>query len=149
TSFPSIVAVGDRAALPHAPPTDRPVSASRLLLVDWGASGRFYKSDLTRVLVTRKNLGHSRPARGERLETKLEKTYTVVLRAQQRAIGAVRPGAKGGDVDAAARSVIEEAGFGEYFGHGTGHGLGLQVHEAPAIRPLSEAVLQPGMVTTI
>jgi Xaa-Pro aminopeptidase len=136
-SFPPIVAVGPRAALPHAPPTEHAVAEGELLLVDWGASGRFYKSDLTRVLATRK------------ISTKLEEVYTVVLRAQQQAIRAVRPGAIARDIDAEARSVIGKAGFGDFFGHGLGHGLGLQVHEGPAIRPNSETTLQPGMVFTV
>ncbi len=136
-SFPSIVAVGDRAALPHAPPTDRAVAEADLLLVDWGASGRFYKSDLTRVLATRT------------ISPKLEEVYRVVLTAQERAIGTIRPGVRGHEVDTVARSAIAEAGFGDYFGHGLGHGLGLEVHEAPALRPNADAVLQPGMVVTV
>jgi Xaa-Pro aminopeptidase len=136
-SFPSIVAVGERAALPHAPPTEKAVAEDDLLLVDWGASGRFYKSDLTRILSTR------------RISPKLEEVYKVVLTAQERAIRTIRPGVKGCDVDAAARTVIAEAGYGDFFGHGLGHGIGLQVHEGPALRPDSDAVLEPGMVTTV
>jgi Xaa-Pro aminopeptidase len=75
--------------------------------------------------------------------------YTVVLRAQERAIQRIRPGVKAHDVDAEARAVIAEAGFGDSFGHGVGHGLGLQVHEAPFMRPTSETVLQAGMVMTV
>lgn len=149
SSFPSIVAVGERAALPHAPPTAKTVGEADLLLVDWGASGRFYKSDLTRILAVRKNSAFSRSLPREWAETKLEDVYAVVLRAQEQAVRAVRPGITGHDVDAVARSVITEAGFGDYFGHGLGHGIGLQVHEAPAVRPNSQAVLQPGMVITI
>jgi Xaa-Pro aminopeptidase len=137
TSFPTIVAVGERAALPHAPPTAKKVADAELLLIDWGARGRFYNCDLTRVLATRK------------IAAKLEKVYTVVLRAQTKALQAIRPGAKAKDIDAEARAVIEQAGFGQFFGHGLGHGLGLQVHEAPAIRQNSEAVLEAGMVFTI
>jgi Xaa-Pro aminopeptidase len=146
TSFPSIVAVGERAALPHAPPTNKAVAEADLLLVDWGACGRFYKSDLTRVLVTRKNRVFSRSQTGN---GKLEAVYAVVLQAQEQALRTLRPGVKGQDVDAAARSVIAQAGFGDFFGHGLGHGLGLQVHEAPALRPNSEVILQPGMVVTV
>jgi Xaa-Pro aminopeptidase len=136
-SFPNIVAVGDRASLPHAPPTSKRVEEAGLLLVDWGASGPFYKSDLTRVLLTRK------------ISPKLEKVYTVVAKAQDKAIGAIRPGVKAHDVDAEARNLIAEAGFGQYFGHGLGHGLGLQVHEAPALRQNSETILAAGMVMTV
>jgi Xaa-Pro aminopeptidase len=137
SSFPAIVAAGERAALPHAPPTARTASEGEMLLIDWGASGVFYKSDLTRTLATRK------------ISPKLEEVYAVVLKAQQTAVGLVRPGAKGRDIDAAARAVIAEAGFGDAFNHGLGHGIGLQVHEAPALRPNSDAVLEPGMVTTV
>lgn len=136
-SFPSIVAVGERAALPHAPPTAKTVGEAGLLLVDWGASGRFYKSDLTRVLATRK------------ISPKLTKVYEMVSRAQAQAIRAIRPGVKGHDVDAEARNVIADAGFGPFFGHGLGHGLGLEVHEAPAVRQNSQTVLEAGMVVTI
>ena len=136
-SFPSIVAVGERAALPHAPPTDRRVSEAGLLLVDWGASGAFYKSDLTRVLATRK------------ISPKLEKVYAVVLKAQERALRAIRPGVKASEIDAEARSAISAAGFGQFFGHGLGHGIGLQVHEAPALRQNSTAILEEGMVVTV
>jgi Xaa-Pro aminopeptidase len=137
SSFPTIVAAGDRSALPHAPPTSRTIVEAELLLVDWGASGRFYKSDLTRVLAPRN------------ISPKLETVYGVVLQAQRRALAAVRPGTRARDVDAEARAVIEQAGFGQFFGHGLGHGLGLQVHEAPTIRQNSDAVLQVGMVFTV
>ncbi len=137
TSFPSIVAVGDRAALPHAPPTGRRVAEGDLLLVDWGASGRFYQSDLTRVLATRT------------ISPKLEQVYRVVLRAQAQALAAIRPGVPAQAVDAAARGVIEEAGFGPYFGHGLGHGIGLEIHEAPALRQNAPVLLQAGMVVTV
>ncbi len=137
TSFPTIVAAGERAALPHAPPTKRTVGDSDLLLVDWGASGRFYKSDLTRVLPLR------------RISPKLQEVYAVVAEAQRRAMQAISPGVKGAVVDEAARATIRDAGYGACFGHGLGHGLGLQVHEAPSLRPNSETVLQPGMVVTV
>jgi Xaa-Pro aminopeptidase len=147
-SFPPIVAAGERAALPHAPPTDRAVGGACLLLIDWGASGRMYKSDLTRVLLPRNNSPSSRAARPAD-NGRLEEVYDVVLRAQQAALKAIRPGAKGQEVDAAARAVIADAGHGDHFGHGLGHGIGLQVHEAPALRPGSEVVLEPGMVVTV
>jgi len=137
-SFPPIVAVGPRSALPHA----RPTAAMRIdqadfVLVDWGATGNPYKSDLTRVLVTGK------------VTPKFEKVYRTVLEAQERAIAALRPGVSAGDVDAEARSIIEEAGFGRFFDHGLGHGLGLEVHEAPRLRKESNVTLQAGMVVTV
>jgi Xaa-Pro aminopeptidase len=143
-SFPPIVAVGERAALPHCPPTARRVQESELLLVDWGATGpHHYKSDLTRVLRTRRTQTSS--GTGPRLE----EIHALVCAAQQAAIRAVRPGVQAQEVDAAARSVIAAAGYGEQFSHGTGHGIGLEVHEAPSIRPNSDTVLAAGMVITI
>jgi Xaa-Pro aminopeptidase len=135
--FPSIIAVGPRAALPHAEPGAGTIGSSDFVLVDWGADSGLYKSDLTRVLVT------------GRISPKLERVYGVVLRAQRKAIAAIRPGAVAQDVDQAAREVIAEAGFGRYFGHGLGHGIGLQVHEAPRLASNSTTVLKSGMVVTI
>jgi Xaa-Pro aminopeptidase len=137
SSFPPIVAVGPRAALPHAVPTERALGAGDLLLVDWGARGDFYCSDLTRVLAARK------------ISPKLARVYSVVIAAQRRAIEGIRPGVTGAEVDALARGVIEEAGFGSSFTHSTGHGLGLEVHESPSLRSSSEDVLKPGMVVTV
>lgn len=136
-SFPAIVAVGERSALPHAPLSQRTLGEGEFVLVDWGAAGPFYKSDLTRILAR------------HRISPKLEHVYEVVLRAQLRAIGKVRPGVKAHDVDAEARSALEEAGFGQFFSHGLGHGIGLEIHEGPGLRQQSEAILQPGMVVTV
>ncbi len=143
TCFPSIVASGPRAALPHAPPTGRTAGDGALLLVDWGVTGRLYKSDLTRVLDTRRSEAFVAPG------PRPEEIHAVVVRAQQRAIGAVRPGVPAEAIDAEARAEIAGAGYGAHFGHGLGHGIGLQVHEGPAIRPHSRTVLEPGMVFTI
>jgi Xaa-Pro aminopeptidase len=137
TSFPSIVAIGERAALPHARPGNRRLGSSELLLVDWGASGRLYKCDLTRVLGV------------STISTKLQELYEVVIKAQKAAISSTRPGAAAKNVDAEARAVIADAGFGDFFGHGLGHGFGLEIHEAPYLKASSEAVLQAGMVVTI
>jgi Xaa-Pro aminopeptidase len=137
TSFPTIVAAGSRAALPHAPPTGQAIGDANLLLVDWGACGRLYKSDLTRVLAVR------------RISPKLERVYQVVLKAQERAIRAIRPGVKAHDIDAEARSTITREGFGRNFGHALGHGIGLAVHEAPGLRQNTQTVLQAGMVVTV
>jgi Xaa-Pro aminopeptidase len=135
--FPSIIAAGPRAALPHARATNQPVGNSDFVLIDWGADGNLYKSDLTRILVTGK------------ISPKLERVYRVVLNAQQQAIQAVRPGALTHDVDGVARQIIADAGFGRYFGHGLGHGLGLEIHEAPRLAAKTRTVLQPGMVVTV
>lgn len=136
-AFPSIVATGPRAALPHATATDRTIGSSGFVLIDWGANGGLYCSDLTRVLVTGK------------ISPKLERIYRVVLKAQLKAIAAIRPGVVAADVDRVARDVIGDAGFGRYFGHGLGHGLGLEVHEAPRLAVNQKTVLKPGMVVTV
>ena len=139
-AFPSIIGVGPRAALPHG----RPIRDSRIgdydfVLIDWGARGPAlgYHSDLTRVLVTGK------------LSPELQKVYGVVLAAQQAAIAAIRPGAMMKEVDATARRMIEQAGYGERFGHSLGHGIGLAVHEQPRLAPDQDRPLAPGMVVTV
>jgi Xaa-Pro aminopeptidase len=149
TSFPSIVAVGERSALAHAPPTDRSVQSADWLLVDWGAAGAYYKSDLTRLIITRRSWFRPRSSKPRTDDPKLAKVYAAVLAAQDRAIAAVRPGVKAKDVDAAARSALADAGYEQFFTHGLGHGLGLQVHEAPDLRASSTDVLRAGMVMTI
>jgi Xaa-Pro aminopeptidase len=136
-SFPPIVAVGPRAALPHAQPTDKRVGDGEFLLMDWGARSPLYMSDLTRVLVTGK------------ISPKLERIYGVVLKAQRKAIEAIRPAALMSDVDAAARRVIEKAGFGKQFGHGLGHGIGLDIHESPRLAATFKRPLKRGMVITV
>jgi Xaa-Pro aminopeptidase len=145
SSFPTIVAVGARAALPHCPPTNQRISASDLLLIDWGASVRGYKSDLTRVLATRTKSSFAQPSDAARLE----EIHRAARSAQEAAIRAARPGAEAKAVDAAARAVIADAGYGDYFTHGLGHGLGLQIHEAPWLRATSTDVLAEGMVFTV
>jgi Xaa-Pro aminopeptidase len=137
SSFPPIIAAGPRAALPHARPTDQTIAAADFVLVDWGATARLYKSDLTRVLVT------------GRISPKLERVYRVVLEAQQQAISAIRPGVTGREVDQVARDIIGRAGFGKHFGHGLGHGLGLDIHESPRLNSANEQPLKPGMVVTV
>jgi Xaa-Pro aminopeptidase len=150
SAFPPIIAVGERAALPHCPPTAKRINEAGLLLVDWGACGPGqYKSDLTRVLDTHRKASSAPVRSTQEGGPRLDEIHSIVLEAQQSAIRAVRPGAVAKDIDAAARSVISTAGYGEHFGHGLGHGIGLQIHEGPSIRPLSETVLEPGMVFTI
>jgi Xaa-Pro aminopeptidase len=136
-SFSPIVAAGHRAALPHAHPQDRVIGDDDLLLIDWGAQVNGYMSDLTRVLVTAK------------ISPKLERVYGVVLKAQRRAIESIRPGVTIGEVDKVARSIIHKAGFGPKFGHGLGHGFGLEIHEDPRMAPNQPQVLKAGMVVTV
>jgi Xaa-Pro aminopeptidase len=136
-SFPPIVAVGPRAALPHARPTARRLSESDFTLIDWGVNSGLYMSDLTRVIVTGK------------ISPKLRKVYGVVLKAQLAAIDAIRPGLTGEQVDSVARRIITRAGFGKAFGHGLGHGTGLEIHEAPRLAVGQKTELRPGMIVTV
>jgi Xaa-Pro aminopeptidase len=145
TSFPSIVAVGARAALPHAPPTAQRVGSGGMVLVDWGASGPFYKSDLTRVLWSHNNAANS----GLASHDTLREVFAVVLEAQRRGIAALRPGVTARSVEAEARGYIDSKGYGHYFTHSLGHGFGLQVHEAPFLRSNAETLLEAGMVMTV
>ena len=136
-SFPPIVAVGPRAALPHATPTDRLIGEADFVLIDWGAVGPLYMSDLTRVLVTGK------------ISPKLRRIYRVVLKAQRRAIAAVKPGRTMQEIDAVARKVIDKEGFGKHFDHALGHGIGLEIHESPRLAPGQKQLLRPGMIVTV
>ncbi len=136
-SFPSIVAVGPRAALPHATPTERTIGESDFVLIDWGAREKQYVSDLTRIFVT------------GRISPKLERIYGIVLEAQRRAIRKIRPGVSMGEVDSAARSYIDQSGHGKNFGHGLGHGIGLDVHESPRLVDGQKQLLKAGMVVTV
>src|SRR5262245_3062415 len=138
SSFPPIVAVGARSALPHARPTNTTrIGQDQFVLFDWGATGRAYKSDLTRVVVTGK------------VTHEFETVYRTVLAAQERGIATIRPGIRAHEGDAEARSVIEQAGFGRFFDHGLGHGLGMEIHEAPRLRKESDTILQSGMIVTV
>lgn len=139
-SFSTIVAVAERAALPHAVPSMKTIENGNLLLIDWGATCDGYVADLTRTLITAK---HKKPS------AKLRKVYQVVLDAQQAAIAAIKPGVVAKTVHEIACKVIDEAGFGPYFTHGLGHGFGRVVHESLRVGPLSDQVLRPGMVLTV
>ena len=135
-AFESIVAVNENAALPHAVPGSRKVKRGCTILFDWGATYRFYRSDLTRTVFV-----HSIP-------DKMERVYEIVLAAQKKSIAAIRPGARMCDVDDVARQYITDAGFGDEFNHSLGHGLGLDVHEPPSLSWRSSEKLRAGMVVT-
>ena len=152
SSFPTIVGVGDNSAKPHAPLSQRRADESPFLLLDWGASGRFYKSDITRMIWhgEKASVGASaRRAPRATVEDRLKKLYTIVLEAQTRALKQLRPGVTASTVDEAVRSYLEREGYNKYFNHGLGHGIGLQIHEGPNIRAKSPDVLEAGMVFTL
>lgn len=136
-SFDIIVAGGAHGALPHAVPRPEPIPADTLVVVDMGARHAGYASDCTRTLAT----GTLPPA--------LEEAYAVCLEAQRAALAACRAGVHARDLDSAARGIIAQAGLGEHFGHGLGHGVGLDIHERPWLRQEGGEVLQTGMVVTI
>jgi Xaa-Pro aminopeptidase len=138
-SFPSIVAAGAHGALPHAEPRAREIPKDTLLTIDWGALHEGYCSDCTRTYAT-----------GEGISTRAREIYELVLAAQEQALAAVKAGPNGKEVDAVARDLIEAAGEGEHFGHGLGHGVGIEVHEGPRLSRLaSEDPLLAGNVVTV
>lgn len=136
--FPTIVASGPRAALPHAGTSEREIGAGEWLLVDFGAQWRGYCADLTRTYIV-----------GGHADERQRLTYDLVREAQTRAIEHVAAGMTGAEADALARSVIAARGFGDAFGHSLGHGLGLEVHEDPRVSASSDAPLPDGAVITI
>lgn len=136
-SFPTIVAAGSNGALPHAEPGEREIGRGELVVFDMGAKLDGYCSDGTRTFAT-----------GEPGE-EARAVYGIVLEAQEAALAAVEAGAKAEDVDGVARELIAAAGHGERFGHGLGHGVGLEVHEEPRVSQRSEDVLAAGEVVTI
>jgi Xaa-Pro aminopeptidase len=137
-SFPSIVASGEYGALPHAEPRDVEIPCDVLVTIDWGAYLDGYCSDCTRTYATGAVGGEA------------EATYQLVLDAQEAALAALRPGVSGRALDAVARELIEAAGHGEHFGHGVGHGVGMDIHEGPRLsRSAPEVPLRAGNVVTV
>jgi Xaa-Pro aminopeptidase len=137
TAFETIVASGACSAFPHGGCSDRVIRDGDLVVVDIGAAYRSYCSDMTRTL-----------AAGKASE-KQRRLYEIVKQAQDRAFEALKADSKGKDVDAAARQVIADAGYGEYFVHGLGHGVGLEVHEPPTLSPDSEDTLAAGNMVSV
>jgi Xaa-Pro dipeptidase len=137
TPFSPIVASGPNSANPHAVPTDRPLAPGDLLILDWGASVRGYFSDLTRTFA----IGEIDPGLG--------RIAQIVAAANAAGRAASAPGVSAGSVDRATRAVIDQAGYGPFFTHRTGHGLGLESHEEPYIRADNSLSLAPGMTFTI
>jgi Xaa-Pro aminopeptidase len=135
--FPTIVASGPRSALPHARCSERVVNKGDLLLLDFGASYRGYCADVTRTIVV------------GRADDRQKEVYEIVRSANATASDQVRAGMRGRDADALARSYIERRGHGDAFGHSLGHGLGLEVHEAPRLARTADSVIASGSVVTI
>ena len=136
-SFPPIIAAGENGALPHAEPGDREIGPGELVVFDMGAELDGYCSDGTRTFAT------SDPGDEAR------EVYDVVIAAQLAALAAIRVGASGKEIDAVAREMIAEAGHGDHFGHGLGHGVGLEVHESPRLATTSDDELREGNVVTV
>jgi Xaa-Pro aminopeptidase len=138
-SFDVIVAAGPHGAQPHSIPRDAEVGPDQLVVIDWGATLGGYRSDCTRTVY----VGSGEPSAEERA------IYELVLRAQLVGLNAIRAGANTREVDGTARAVINEAGYGDQFGHGLGHGVGLDVHEAPRLAQRSDSSLAVGNVVTV
>ena len=136
-SFDVIVASGKRSALPHGKATDKKIERGDLILIDFGSKYQGYHSDQTRTVVCGKP------------SSEQKKVYQVVREAHDKAIEVIRPGIPIQKVDAAARDHIREKGYEEYFGHGTGHGVGFAVHEEPGVNMENKGLVQEGMVFTI
>jgi len=136
-SFDFIVASGVRSAMPHGTASSKRVQSGEFLTMDFGAIYQGYCSDITRTIFV-----------GDP-EDKHRDVYETVLAAQWAGIHAVAPGRSGKEVDAVARAIIDKAGYGDYFGHGLGHSVGLAIHEGPNLNKREERMLEPGMVVTV
>jgi Xaa-Pro dipeptidase len=136
TSFDTIIASGANSAFPHGSCSNRKIQDDDLVVVDLGATYQFYRSDMTRTFTVGKP------------NEKQKKIYETVKLAQQKAFETIKPEIAANQIDAVARQVIEAAGFGEFFVHGLGHGVGLEVHESPVLSPSSKDVLATGNVVT-
>jgi Xaa-Pro aminopeptidase len=137
SSFDTIVASGERSALPHGVASDRIIGQNEFVKLDYGAYYHGYCSDITRTVVVGKP------------SDKHREIYEIVREAQQYALDHLVPGMTGKEGDALTRDIITRYGYGEYFGHGTGHGLGMEIHEAPRLSLTGDVVLAPGMTVTV
>jgi len=136
-SFPPIVAAAEHGARPHAVPRDVPIPPNTLVVIDWGAQLDGYASDCTRTVATGP------------LDPRDEAIYETVLVAQEAALEAVRAGPTGREIDAVARTIIDESGHAEHFGHGLGHGVGMEVHEGPRLGKTGEDPIATGNIVTV
>ena len=136
TSFDTIVVSGEKSALPHGTPSDKPIENGDFVTMDFGCVYKGYCSDMTRTVVV-----------GKASERQRE-IYNIEKTAQQAGLDAIRAGTSGSEADAKARAVIDDAGYGEYFGHSLGHGVGLLIHELPNLSPRSDIALEENMVVS-
>lgn len=136
-SFETIVASGERSALPHGVASERVIGKDEFVKLDFGAYYKGYCSDLTRTVV----IG--------RASDRHREIYNIVLEAQLHALANLRPGMTGREADALARDIIEKHGYGDHFGHSLGHGIGLEIHELPRLSKVSDSILTPGMTVTV
>lgn len=137
SSFDIIVASGIRSAMPHGVASEKVINKGELVTLDFGAYYNGYCSDITRTVAV------------GQISDDLKKIYEIVYEAQKRGVEGIKPGMTGKDADALTRDYIKEKGYGDYFGHSTGHGIGLEIHEGPTLSVKSKTVLEPGMVVTV
>ena len=136
-SFDTIAVSGKNSSMPHGVPTDKTVEDGDFITLDFGAVVDGYHSDMTRTVA----VGY--------VTEEQERVYDTVLKAQQASLDVIRAGISCFDADKAARDIITDAGYGDYFGHGTGHGVGIEIHELPNLSPRSTAILEKGNIVTV
>ncbi|MBC8499861.1 MAG: aminopeptidase P family protein [Candidatus Atribacteria bacterium] len=136
-AFEAIVVSGERSSFPHGKPSEKKIDEGELITIDMGANYQNYNSDITRTIVMGKE------------SQKQKEIFSIVLEAQKAALEIIKPGLKCSEVDSVARNIIEKKGYGKYFGHGLGHGVGLDIHEMPRVSFNDDTILLPGMVVTI
>ena len=136
-SFETIAVTGAKSSMPHGVPDDTIVKDGDFITMDFGAVYKGYHSDMTRTVA----VGN--------VSDKQKKIYDIVLKAQENALSVLKSGLSCAEADKAAREIIEDAGYGDYFGHGTGHGVGVEIHEEPSLSPRSKQTLKEGDVVTV
>lgn len=139
TSFDTILLFGDRTSLPHGVPSDRKLKLGDNILMDFGLSKDGYNSDITRTFFFGKGINFE----------EMSKIYNIVKEAHKKGIEAIHSGISGKEADNASREVIKNNGYGQYFGHGLGHGVGLEIHESPRLSPITDHILEGGCVVTV
>jgi len=136
-AFESIVVSGERSSLPHGKPSEKIIREGELVTIDTGANYQKYNSDMTRTFIIGKE------------NKKQKEIYQIVFNAQKTAMESLKPGMKCNEIDKIARDIIKDKGYGDYFGHGLGHGVGLDIHESPRLSINDKTVLLPGMIVTV